>query len=345
MNLNFVFKSYDHLRFENGRHVSGPHGGANRAVKVEPNISDREGYTVTIYNLDGKHPLWRNNVQMAPKQMKIIEESEEKVVLRGYGSDTMGESFADYGLTISLEGGSVEKCTLHMHDRDVSIEYLKDQGPKSPASSEIVSLAKKVNAERRQGNLTSDSRQSMVKIYRSVKSNPGQLNSVNDFASLGRSFLIILDSGLSDDSDTLQSIASIGYLLISKGIKNDLTNLNLYMDRLILLRNGNISLINTVIDALDIRDDFLSDSAETPGVKAINEIYKMEIADLESHPQIYNQVDMFKKRKDELDRMIVGQIFAPQKDRISLITEGIYNHEGMLQYLEERIMNQGDAIF
>ena len=27
---------------------------------------EKEGYTVTMYNLDGVHPLWKNNVQMAP---------------------------------------------------------------------------------------------------------------------------------------------------------------------------------------------------------------------------------------------------------------------------------------
>jgi len=34
MKLDFVFKSSDHLRYENGRHVSGPHD-AGRVVKVE----------------------------------------------------------------------------------------------------------------------------------------------------------------------------------------------------------------------------------------------------------------------------------------------------------------------
>lgn len=127
MNLNFVFKSYDHLRYENGRHVSGPHGGANRAVKVEPNIIGGEGYTVTIYDLDGNNPVWQNNVQMAPKQMKIIQQTNEKIDLRGYGYDLMGGHFADYGLTIHFKNGSVEKCILHMHDRNVDIEYLKSE--------------------------------------------------------------------------------------------------------------------------------------------------------------------------------------------------------------------------
>ena len=124
MKLDFVFKSSDHLRYENGRHVSGPHGGAGRAVKVEPNISGGEGVTVTMYNLDGNHPVWQNNVQMAPKQMKVIEQTNDKIVLRGYGHDAMGASFADYGLTIKLKNGELENCILHMHDRGVDIEYL-----------------------------------------------------------------------------------------------------------------------------------------------------------------------------------------------------------------------------
>ena len=124
MKLDFVFKSSDHLRYENGRHVSGPHGGAGRAVKVEPNINGGEGFTVTMYNLDGNHPVWQNNVQMAPKQMKVIEQTNDKIVLRGYGHDAMGGSFADYGLTIKLKNGELENCILHMHDRGVDIEYL-----------------------------------------------------------------------------------------------------------------------------------------------------------------------------------------------------------------------------
>lgn len=119
MHLNFVFKSSDHLRYENGKHVSGPHGRAPREVKVEPNISGNEGYTVTMFNTDGQRV-----VQMAPKQMKIIQQSAEKIVLRGYGSDMMGASFSDYGLTILYSNSQVVKCILHMYDRNVDIEYL-----------------------------------------------------------------------------------------------------------------------------------------------------------------------------------------------------------------------------
>lgn len=61
---------------------------------------------------------------MTPKQMEVIEETENKVVLCGYGYDSMGSSFADYGLTIWFQGDDVERCILHLHDRNVDIEYL-----------------------------------------------------------------------------------------------------------------------------------------------------------------------------------------------------------------------------
>jgi hypothetical protein len=138
MKLDFVFKSSDHLRYENGRHVSGPHGGAGRAVKVEPNISGCEGYDiksgdgyiVTVFNLDGNHPVWQNNVQMTPKPMRIISQANDKIVLRGFQTRAMSPfgwidfDGADYGLTINLKDGKLANCILHMHDRGVDIEYL-----------------------------------------------------------------------------------------------------------------------------------------------------------------------------------------------------------------------------
>lgn len=117
MTLDFVFNSSDHIRYQNGIHVAGPHGGANRAIKVEPNINgcsgynivSGDGYIVTIYNLDGMHPVWQNNVQMSPKPMRIISQSADKIVLRGYPLQAMSPfgwidfNGQDYGLTIFLK--------------------------------------------------------------------------------------------------------------------------------------------------------------------------------------------------------------------------------------------------
>lgn len=127
---DIYFESSDHIRYENGQHKSGPHGGAKRAIKVEPNIEGKAGYSVTTYNLDGVHPLWGNNIQMAPKQMEIISKASDKTVLRGYGADprAMGDpagEYSNYGISIYHPNNDIEKIILHMHDRNVDIEYLK----------------------------------------------------------------------------------------------------------------------------------------------------------------------------------------------------------------------------
>jgi len=119
--LEFVFHSTDHIRYENGIKVSGPHGGAPRAIKVESNITGGDGLSVTLFNTDGGQAT----VQMAPKQMKIQSADSECIKLVGFGTDQTGASFSDYGLSIFHSDGKITKCILHMFDRDIDIEYLE----------------------------------------------------------------------------------------------------------------------------------------------------------------------------------------------------------------------------
>jgi len=138
MNLDFVFKSPDHLRYEAGKRISGPHnGGAGRVIKVEPDKFMEDNFIVTIFNSDGNHPLWQNNIQMAPKQMRVMENNTNKIVLRGWGNDDMGESFADYALTINFKEKMVFNCILHMYDRNVDIKYLDQTELNDPIDDNI----------------------------------------------------------------------------------------------------------------------------------------------------------------------------------------------------------------
>ena len=130
----FVFDSSDHVRFQNGQNVSGHNYGCNRRLVIENNIQGDAGYTVTMYNLDGVHPFWQNNVQMAPKRMKIVNVDRNIVELRGYGYDenalAMGApleaaSFENYGIAIMIENDAIVRAQLNMYDRNVSIVYLK----------------------------------------------------------------------------------------------------------------------------------------------------------------------------------------------------------------------------
>lgn len=129
-----VFDSSDHIRFQRGQDVSGHNYGCNRRFVFEKNIEGGEGYTVTMYNLDGLHPFWQNNIQMAPKRMRIVSTSENIVELRGYGYDenaiALGASlsdasFASYGVILLIEDSAIKRIQLNMYDRDISIVYLK----------------------------------------------------------------------------------------------------------------------------------------------------------------------------------------------------------------------------
>ena len=128
------FDSSDHIRFQNGKDVSGHNFGCNRRFVIEKNIGGGEGYTVTLYNLDGLHPLWKDNIQMAPKRMRIVSSNENIVELRGYGYDenalALGApledaSFASYGVALLIEDGAIKRLQLNMYDRDISIVYMK----------------------------------------------------------------------------------------------------------------------------------------------------------------------------------------------------------------------------
>lgn len=120
-----LFDSMDHIRYENGNDVSGHNYNCHRQIEIKNNINSGEGYTVTIYNMDGNHPLWGNNVQMAPKQMRIEKVINSVVSLVGFGFDSLGNSFSDYAIDVYFHEREIEKIILKMLDRGVEIEYLK----------------------------------------------------------------------------------------------------------------------------------------------------------------------------------------------------------------------------
>ena len=119
------FDSSDHIRFQNGEDVSGHNYGCNRRFMIEKNIEGGEGYTVTMYNLDGFHPTWQNNIQMAPKRMRIISVDGNIVELRGYGVDMLGSSFPDYRVVLLIENKTISRIQLNMFDRNICIVYVK----------------------------------------------------------------------------------------------------------------------------------------------------------------------------------------------------------------------------
>ncbi|MBQ6277984.1 MAG: hypothetical protein IJK62_14910 [Bacteroidales bacterium] len=128
-----TFTSTRHQRYESGVPVMGLQN-CNRSVKIEKNINGHPGYNIpnnfgyiiTIINLD------TNYVQMSPKPMKIVEQSAERLLLKGYKTEVVSPfgglidfDLSNYGFEIINNGDQIEKCILYMYDRNVRIEYYK----------------------------------------------------------------------------------------------------------------------------------------------------------------------------------------------------------------------------
>lgn len=87
-------------------------------------VSPKEGFLVTMWNMDTLTPTQ----QMQPKLMVMISDMGDKIELRGVQLKAMGVvayDNKDYGITLNLKNRNVVKCTLHMYDRGVDIEYDK----------------------------------------------------------------------------------------------------------------------------------------------------------------------------------------------------------------------------
>ena len=121
---DFKFTSSKHSRIENGN-VTGSVDDCWRGIYIKSDPNNINSYLVTTYNLDENHSLWANNIQMAPKQMKIEKNSNNNIVLRGYGKDNRGNLFSDYGIILLLENNNVTKVILQMFDRNTELHYSK----------------------------------------------------------------------------------------------------------------------------------------------------------------------------------------------------------------------------
>lgn len=122
---NFKFLSSDHIRYENGVDNYGHQKGANRGIEIKKHDTVTDAYKVTIYNLDGNHPVWGTNIQMHPKRMKITEQNEKRIELKGFGNDQFGVPFSNYAITLHINGDEAERVVLHMIEKKVDIEYFK----------------------------------------------------------------------------------------------------------------------------------------------------------------------------------------------------------------------------
>ena len=131
----FTFKSNCHQRYENNAPVQDLQECV-RTVSVEKNTSGCPGYKlqpgvgyiVKIFNDD----LGRPN--MSDKPMKVVRKTDSFVELRGFPIEAQSPfgwqevDYRDYGFVVYYKNGEIEKCVLHMYDRNIRIEYMKNDG-------------------------------------------------------------------------------------------------------------------------------------------------------------------------------------------------------------------------
>ena len=359
---NVRFISDDHVRYEDGHEVSGNNKGANRGIEIELNTQGGEGYTVTFYNLDGDHPAWGDNVQMTPKQMRVVRESENEIELRGFGSDSLGSSFSDYGVTIHYNGDEIEKVVLHMHDRNVDIEYLaaKEQDSQGESGQEN-NPAREEGVSRRTRELQqlvestiesfrSDDHLSMSRDFKSahriVKDRHDSLPQLASIKSLGNMYAIMSDHYAGGDVDFVQQVASTGYYILSVQCSIDpKLRLRYIKDRYMTEKFAEDAFIYTVMSGLGERNRFLgmNDPSEDWA-----KLYAMQFADLAMLSPVMDRVSYGETLREEMKKLDVQRergVFGLEKDSETFLKEGQEHHADLQEYLHDRLVKEGDFDF
>lgn len=357
------FSSNAHQRFESGNPVMG-HQSCGRLVTVEHNnngcdgyrLTPNDGYIVRIHNLDVDKP------NMSPKPMRLVSMSNKKIELRGYPVQAMTPfgwdnfDLSDYGMTLVLDGSSLKQCTLHMFDRNVDIEYYIENGSfpqinvsefggaeKTKELTKVEICAKQSINQLKAGN-ESGAYSSCVDCYVAFKYSPEILKEVRDYESVGISLLTLLTFERIDDIDIQQRIASIAYLFLSKGIEEEPNNVNLYRCRFLLLNMYHEPFQYTVMSALNLNSGFgLWGSMSS--FRARDEMFAMKYADLQDCPTLVRIDNTFVQAERDLKQKISSGFFGANENSDSFAERGRKNHQKLLQYLTEMVLENADIDF
>lgn len=288
---NFEFDSTCHQRYENGQPVRGLQV-CPRYIKIKKNINGcsgyqltpGDGYILTATNGDTGQP------QFAPKPMRVVKFSNTEILLKGYCVSAQTPfgwqeiDLSDYGFSIIFENDVVKKCILFLYDRNVKLEYMV--GSKTTKNStnntacrmvETESLVVEALKQLSIGNDGDETYHPLYKSWRSYKDNPEQLKNIKDFGHYGMGLMIFLSYGTISDIDDRQQLASLAYLFISKAIKQNSANANLFKNRLLLMITNHEAFEYTVSSVVNKDQDFFS--MNLMPFQARDAMFKMEYAD------------------------------------------------------------------
>lgn len=353
---NFEFDSTCHQRYENGQPVRGLQV-CPRYIKIKKNINGcsgyqltpGDGYILTATNGDTGQP------QFAPKPMRVVKFSDSEILLKGYCVSAQTPfgwqeiDLSDYGFSIIFENDVVKKCILFLYDRNVKLEYMV--GSKTTENStnntacrmvETESLVVEALKQLSIGNNGDETYHPLYKSWRSYKDNPEQLKNIKDFGHYGMGLMIFLSYGTISDIDDRQQLASLAYLFISKAIKQNSANANLFKNRLLLMITNHEAFEYTVSSVVNKDQDFFS--MNLMPFQARDAMFKMEYADLSFNRALLS-IDILASKYQDLQTKINSGFFGKESTNESIISSGNSLHEQVLTYLEHKVLDEGDIDF
>ena len=359
----FVFESNIHQRYQNENPVMGLQE-CLRTVRVEKNTNGCPGYNlrpgvgyiVKIFNGDLGKP------NMSDKPMKVVSKSPDKVVLRGFPIEAQSPfgwqevDYSDYGLVVFYQNGVVSKCQLHMYDRNTYIEYDKKSVSNAQSSCQSSDLKQKapndieiyareaINALRNGNEQAAYS--SCVSCYRAFKYSPEKLKDVRDYENVGMCLVTLLSFETIDDIDVKQCIASVAFLLLSKGIQTKQENGNMRKSRFLIMQLFREPLEYTVMSALNLgAGGVFSFGFGAMGLEARDAIYKMMFCELCECPALSRFDDSFARTERDLRNKIDTGFFGSCNTPEETMEQGRNNRDRLITYLEEKVFRDEDIDF
>ena len=347
---SFDFNSNCHQRYEAGNAVLGLQI-CPRYLKIRKNVNGcsgyqlkpGDGYILSATNGDtGKQ-------QFAPKPMRVVKFTESEILLKGYTVSAQTPfgwqevDLSDYGFSIWLRNGKPEKCELHMYDRNVKLVYMNKQQEekKEAVLTETEQFVIEAVSQLSKGHDGDETYHPLYKAWRSFRSNPAQLNKIQDKGRYGMGLMIFLSYNTVSDIDDQQQLASIAYLFISKALKESPSNVNHYKNRLILMISYQEAFGYTVSSVVGGNDLF---SMSMFPFEARDAMYKMEFSDLSSN-NVLLSIDILGSKYRELKDKISSGFFGDNETYNSIIEKGKELHGKVLAYLEKKVLEEENIDF
>jgi hypothetical protein len=184
----------------------------------------------------------------------------------------------------------------------------------------------------------------LVDLFNEANMHPEQLSMVQNHTVVGNAFLLMLAYDISSNEESLQQIAGLAYLFLTKATERDPANINIIKNRVVLLYNAQQYLTWVVINAMGRATSAQSILGHMSPQVARGILLKMVLSDLEGNPSLMQIADLI-DIKAKIYQLISNGSFGASATRVSLSKEGYEAHKKLLYYLHDMVVNDRDLDF